>query len=344
MRICCLNNYPLEKMRRLATSGSMPTQHVWGLDALARAGHDIEIAPFHEPGERHPLDLASRWSRLAFGQIDQELFALGSRCDVFYSADNRSARGLALLRSVVRRPIVSVLHHPVGESAVNRAAMRGTDAALCLSPRVRDGAERLGARQARFVPWGPDLSSAIYRREISEERGVVSAGKTNRDLTTLAQALRIARQRGVIYDLEGQLRDLPPGTERIGPGGEGRDPDAPGAYLATRVLHDLARASLVAIPGRSPAALIGLTEVNDALAFGKPIVMTRLASFPFDLEEVGCGILIEPGDVGGWAAALERLADPVLRREMGARGRRFAERTWHYARFGEELVKIMQGL
>jgi glycosyltransferase involved in cell wall biosynthesis len=222
--------------------------------------------------------------------------------------------------------------------------MRGTDAALCLSPMVCEQALRLGAPHAGFVRWGPDLSSPLYAHATSEGLGVVSAGKNERDLATLIEALDSVRQPALIYDLEQQLTRVPADVQVVRAGGAGADPDTPGAYLAPRVLADLARASVVAIPLRSRAGLAGLTEVNDALALGKPVVMTRVPALPFDPEREGFGRIVEPGDDAGWSAALRRLADPALRREMGARARRFAVTGWNYASFCDALVRCFDAL
>jgi glycosyltransferase involved in cell wall biosynthesis len=206
---------------------------------------------------------------------------------------------------------------------------------------VEEEAQRLGARNTRLVAWGPELSSPLYARETSEDLGVVSAGKSGRDLKTLAVALRVTAQLAVIYDTERQLAEAPEHVRIVRGGGEGADPDAPATYLPARVLADMARASVVAIPARVTTGLIGLTEVNDALALAKPIVMTRVPSFPFDIEEVGCGLLVAPGDVEGWVRALRQLSDPGLRREMGQQGRRFAEREWNYTRFCDVVVETV---
>ncbi len=83
----------------------------------------------------------------------------------------------------------------------------------------------------------------------------------------------------------------------IGPGDVDRaDPDAPGQYLAARSMGDTAAASIVAVPVRDPNRLTGLTEVADALALAKPVIATRSPYFPIDIEAIGCGIWVEPGD------------------------------------------------
>ena len=73
-------------------------------------------------------------------------------------------------------------------------------------------------------------------------------------------------------------------------------------------------------------------------------VMTRS---PFaqdiDIEAIGCGLWVAPGDVAGWRQALTTLmSDPDRRAEMGAAGRRFAERGWNAEAFGAGVVEIMR--
>ena len=342
MRVFCLNNYPLEKMWRLAERGEVPGQHVWGVDALVRAGHTVEFAPFLEPASSAPLHVLSRWSRQALGQLDQEQHALASHADVIYCADGRSARGLALLPHSRRPPLVMVLHHPVRQTLINRAVMRGTDVVLSITEVAMRDAIRLGARDVSTASWGPDLESPLYAQPASEALGIVSAGKSNRDLATLVEALRLTELPATIYDLDGQLSDVPPNVRVVRPGGEGRDPDAPGSYLPRRVIADMAQASIVAIPVWAGSALAGLTEVNDALALGKPIIMTKVPSFPLPLELARVGVTVEPGDVAGWVWAFSKLGDPDLRRQLGHQARRLAETGWNYESFCAAVVSAIK--
>jgi hypothetical protein len=112
-----------------------------------------------------------------------------------------------------------------------------------------------------------------------------------------------------------------------------------GIALPRRAVARRARAvwgaAVVVVPVIDPGRLTGLTEINDALALGKPLIVTRSPYLPFDVEEVGCGIAVEPGDETGWRAALERLlGDAGLRGELGARGRAHDETGFNYAGFG----------
>lgn len=75
-------------------------------------------------------------------------------------------------------------------------------------------------------------------------------------------------------------------------------------------------ASVVAVPSRYEG--FGLPAA-EAMAYGAPLVAARSAALP---EVVGeAGLLVAPGDVGGWAAALNAvLEDPVEAARLGQAG------------------------
>jgi glycosyltransferase involved in cell wall biosynthesis len=85
--------------------------------------------------------------------------------------------------------------------------------------------------------------------------------------------------------------------------------------------------------------------VLEAWASGVPVVQPRHGSFPELIERTGGGMLAEPGDVVGHAAALEHLArNPDERRAMGARGRSGVERHFHDGAMAETTERIFQTL
>jgi glycosyltransferase involved in cell wall biosynthesis len=209
---------------------------------------------------------------------------------------------------------VAVVHAAPGPWAAD------LDVALCLSRRTQQQLiERYGRDPERtpLAPWGPDLDFAGYTRPTDEDL-IVSAGKTERDTDTLSRATNALGLRARIYAASGG--DVDYGT----------------------VLDDVRRASIVAIPLARTDRLLGLSEVNDALALGKPIVMTRSDVTDFDPGAIGCGITVEPHDEEGWRDALGRLAgDAQLRAAMGRRGREFAERGYNARAFGDAVVHAM---
>lgn len=61
----------------------------------------------------------------------------------------------------------------------------------------------------------------------------------------------------------------------------------------------------------------------EAMSMGLPVVSSRLAGTPEVVHEGQTGLLVEPGDIAGLAAAIERLGvDRDSARAMGGAGRR----------------------
>ena len=70
-------------------------------------------------------------------------------------------------------------------------------------------------------------------------------------------------------------------------------------------------------------------KLFEAMAAGKAIVASDLPALREVIDE-STAVLVPPGDVGAWSAALERLFDPELRDRLGkaARARFLSEHTW----------------
>ncbi len=94
---------------------------------------------------------------------------------------------------------------------------------------------------------------------------------------------------------------------------------------------------LPSIADPSAAALI------EASAFGLPVVATRVGGAPERVLDEHTGILVEPFDAKGLAAALCRLMnDAPLAREMGARGREFVLREFTWTAVAKKIAKRLR--
>ncbi|MEO6463131.1 MAG: glycosyltransferase family 4 protein [Candidatus Eisenbacteria bacterium] len=78
--------------------------------------------------------------------------------------------------------------------------------------------------------------------------------------------------------------------------------------------------------------------VLEAMAMGLPVVGTRVPGTREAIRDGETGFLVDPADVDGFAAALERLLlDPALRRAMGGRGREVASAEFDEGPIAEAL-------
>jgi glycosyltransferase involved in cell wall biosynthesis len=75
----------------------------------------------------------------------------------------------------------------------------------------------------------------------------------------------------------------------------------------------------------------------ESMASGVPVVTTVSGAIP-ELVTDGAGLLVPPRDPRGLAAALKRLRDPALRRELAAAGRARVEAEFDVERIAAELA------
>ena len=88
---------------------------------------------------------------------------------------------------------------------------------------------------------------------------------------------------------------------------------------------------------------VGLTTVVEALALGIPIICSRNPQMPMDIEDEGCGLLIDYGDVEGWERAIRFIAEnPEEAKRMGERGRKLAEKVYNIRQCTREMAAVMK--
>ncbi len=86
-------------------------------------------------------------------------------------------------------------------------------------------------------------------------------------------------------------------------------------------------------------------SVLEAMAYGKPVVASRIGGIPELIEDQKTGLLFEPGDVSGLRSALERLCrNGALRREFGAAAQQRVKEKFSVERHNEHLLDIYRSL
>jgi glycosyltransferase involved in cell wall biosynthesis len=298
-------------------AGHYPAHHLWGAEHVAAAGHEVVLAEHR--GTRLDRVFAKKGYVLGDAFDQWQVMRRWRDAPVGLSAYSSGLVGLARMRGLGAWPwpVVTTVH-PGLPRPREMSALRHHDAVITISRRLRDSLiAQYGRTSANtfYLPWGPDLKFPGYAAT-GDDEFVISSGKSARDVDTFVRALDGA---GIPAKVRAGLTPLPPSVEPL-----------PEAHFA-HFIPVMARASVVCIPLASTRAGYGLTELNDALALGKPIIATKNDFLEPDVERVGCGITVKAGDVAGWREAMSTLmADSSLRRTMGEAGRQYAE-THHNA-------------
>jgi glycosyltransferase involved in cell wall biosynthesis len=96
----------------------------------------------------------------------------------------------------------------------------------------------------------------------------------------------------------------------------------------------IAASDVILVPLKSSITGAVPSKLYEAMASGKPIVLVADGEAAEIVQEHHAGLTVEPGDIHGLAMALKTLAaQPLLRQEFGANGRRAAQQ-----HFNREII------
>ena len=178
-------------------------------------------------------------------------------------------------------------------------AQRSLGVLASSSAEIRTISERFAMNPSRliFVP----LHSNIHdpHREPRRDGFVLSAGRTWRDYPALLAAAGEIRAPIVVICGDRDLRHaaIPPNVTVLR--------EVP----RERYLDHLCRCDAVALPLAQIGRSTGQVVMLEAMALGKPVVVTRSPGIVDYLRDGENGLLVEPGDAAGLARAVRRLLD-----------------------------------
>lgn len=285
--------------RTRVESGADPASILFGADTQSQGWAFVD-APVLFARLRPRLRLARRatmFARRALGSAYQALWVArkshGQEHAVIYCAAQWLAGPALLLKRIgwIRHPIVVVVHG-VGMRPTKRGGLHRADALIALSGRIRDLLAAQGAPRDRihFCNWGPDLEWEPYNESPhSERRDVVMFGKSHRESSSVRAAALAHKWRADLFH-DGLHFRIEGGTES--------EHTLESRLSGHEMVSLMKSARAIAIPVAPDApghALTGLTELMDAIAVGKPVLMPFNPNLPFDIEQAGVGVWVAPG-------------------------------------------------
>jgi glycosyltransferase involved in cell wall biosynthesis len=343
-----------------AEAGAPERYMLFGLDELRSRGHDVE----------HNLerDAPPRWARIAGGAVKRGLeraggyggdFAtvLGSlgpanRADVVFSTVDTVGIPLVLghWAGALRRPLVyAAIGLPERLAQLRSGRMRdlyaqalaGRASILAYSEReARDLEAWLAERGRRvpvaFVPFGVDADAFRPTAE-PPMRDVVSVGADpHRDLPLLLDVARSLPETSFSV-IAG--RDNAHGSRDV-PTNVSVEVDLPFDEMKRR----LEEARVVALPVRENTYSGATTVLLQAMASGKPVVVSRTSAIASGYELVdgeNCR-LVPPGDADAFARSLRGvLDDDAQARELGASARTTVLRSLTWNRYVDRIESLL---
>jgi glycosyltransferase involved in cell wall biosynthesis len=192
------------------------------------------------------------------------------------------------------------------------------------------------AHRVHYVPLGIDTDFYPEQPWALATPSVSSAGEDRyRDHALLVEAVR--RVRAHVPDTRLELAtglpvDL---TDDLGMVYTGR--------MGGRMRELYGRSTVVAVALKPTRTGSGLTVVLEAMASGRPIVVTDNPGIADYVEHGVTGLLVPPDDVDAFAAALRQLlADPDRARQMGREAARRARAEFTSAGMAEVLAGILR--
>jgi glycosyltransferase involved in cell wall biosynthesis len=196
---------------------------------------------------------------------------------------------------------------------------KATDASFvsCITDWCRRGLQALAPDASTIlVHMGADLDRfpAVAREHPAGSLRVLFVGRLvpEKGVADLIDAARSLRDVDLVIAGAGPLRDRlerrAAGTARF-----------VGGLAQSELVRWYDWADVLCLPSYHEGLPVVLME---ALATGLPVVTTAVAGIPELVTDDETGLVVEPGDIEGIAAALEKLRDPTLRERLGAAGRR----------------------
>jgi glycosyltransferase involved in cell wall biosynthesis len=343
-----------------APVGDPSRYSLYGLDELIRAGLGVQhnLQPLFEPGRRElalarVLDRSVRLGGGYSGDFARVLASLKvlNRADVVFSTVDTVGIPLVLLGRLgrVKPPVVYAaiglperLEQLRGPAArrVFAAAFRRLDTIVAYGRSEVDELRAWlgeGGPRVEFVAFGVDTEH--FRPDPAAQPGddVVSIGADpRRDFALLvALARRLPERSFRIVASADNARALEglPANVRL-------EVDVP----FSRIRESLTHARVVALPVRENTYSGATTTLLQAMACGKPVVVTRTSAIAhgYHLEDGANCRLVPPGDLAALEQAVVSVLDDRGQADgLGVRARQTVERSLRWDGYADEIRHLL---
>ncbi len=373
MKVYFYHTQDIQMILQRNARGEFPAHFLYGATLLPE--HGIEVV-WHKARlglPRWRMMLRNAWQVL----MSKEPF------DAVYATHYRGLELIVFLRALrlFRKPLVVWHHQPIVSATGKRAGLaarlrhilgklfyRGFDQLFFFSQKLVDESIATGkypAERMHIGHWGwakgeleglskcrrkaliTPLKGAHNAVETTSQRPLsfISTGKEMRDMPTLISAFN---QAGAPLDIYISERNGDQDYRAILSRLTIND-NISINYQAKLAPYELSQrvqqAACVCICCQETKYTVGLTTLVEALALGKPMICSRNSAWPIDLEQEGCGLLVDYPDCAGRARPLnKKISDPFGASLMGHRAKALADEQYNNETLAEEVAAVLKAL
>jgi glycosyltransferase involved in cell wall biosynthesis len=196
---------------------------------------------------------------------------------------------------------------------------------------------------SKFIPWCVDQDMFDGKPPLQKppKPFFLASGKTGRDYETLVKAANdIKAEIRIIGPRIQKPKELPSNVNWIDTSSD--PPDQAIDYPTLREWYAQCIAVCIPLSGEADDTC-GYTNMLEAMAMRKPVLMTRSGCLQINPETDGFGIQIKPRDAEGWTQAMNYLReDHEKALEMGNRGCEIVDQDFTIERFNQDVLEFIE--
>lgn len=221
-------------------------------------------------------------------------------------------------------------------SYIYRCALRDVDAVIVNSSReAATYAHKLGLPESCFIfiPWPSNMNHPVMVDQ--HDGSILAVGRSLRDWNTLFAAVENLPIRCVVIASQRDMAGLrlPSNVE-----------------LHCDITHDryvdlLKRAKIVVVPLVETVRSTGQASFLEAMAYGKPVIVTSVVGAWDYIIDRDNGLLYKPADITGLRRNLLELNDdPELQRSVAARALESVRERFNKRRYASDMLHVIDDL
>ena len=345
MKISIIHRY----FEKRLTENNYPSHHKWACDALEKStnwkAQLLATSKFKIPQKLEFFLNKTVFRGSPGSKVELSAWRASRKSDLFYSISGPLALAhlypKRLLSWVFTKPPALSRGFKLAHRAYKPYNLRSNAGFLCLTPKAEEYYSRFAP--SKFIPWCVDLElfDGAPPKKLPEKPFFLATGKTYRDYATLVKAAKeVVAEIRIIGPSNQKPKDLPSNVNWIET--SLNQPDQAIDYPTLREWYAQCIAVCIPLSGDADDTC-GYTNILEAMAMCKPVLMTQSGCLHINAETGGFGIVIKPRDVQGWVNAINHLhQDHEKALGMGNRGREIVERDFTIERFNQDVLEFIE--